>query len=681
MSIDAVAWIVAIENYADPGLNLGATVGRWAIDFAKIMLDGGVEKVVLSASLTDGAYRQQLEALGGRVVLTGAAQAQIQNAFAELRGKRALLFYWAGHGIMAPARELLCADSSKNDLRSVTAESILKRLRSTGYGYPPLQLGFFECCAQVVTADPSALTLGGDGGAQARQFFYYAASAADVASASTDRPGFSTTVLDALRAARPLPPDPPSFFQVMETALAALPLDTRPFWTERTRESGDQWFGPGGDDADRTANAASVAEMSRPCFERLLRTLKRTNATAADLALALRNSNVATFAAGLSSQDQLAPAALEKARTQVGIEREFEPFCLRLRLSWQDWSDLNARAATIEMGGKPQPADSLTRLLLNALDREETPKGQQAFIRILELAARRARRGRAGDEMADALTKALGAHPVLGAAYADAVSDLPAEKERLYLLLALDWDPNDNMASLVNAWVFPGTHSDFDSRSVPAAGTLAEKINKVIQQTIREYRGRTMVVELMSPNELLSMPRELLEVNFPGIAKPRWLEARHAITLRWHDRMKGGYDLQEFEERARAARTAAASAAALCCAWRPPDAQAAANAHFLGLTFPGPCPKQPTRNISDFLTGLMDGGPYMCWPREDLGDTAAFKKAVRDWFGTIELKDVPNELAARRMDPGLENLLVLIDEPGRNPYEDTLTEAGQRGDE
>jgi hypothetical protein len=30
------------------------------------------------------------------------------------------------------------------------------------------------------------------------------------------------------------------------------------------------------------------------------------------------------------------------------------------------------------------------------------------------------------------------------------------------------------------------------------------------------------------------------------------------------------------------------------------------------------------------------------------------------------------------MDPRLENLLVLIDEPGRNPYEDTLTETGQR---
>ncbi len=48
----SVAWIVAIEAYSGPELNVGP-VGSWALQIARTMLDKGVQKIVLSTSFVD----------------------------------------------------------------------------------------------------------------------------------------------------------------------------------------------------------------------------------------------------------------------------------------------------------------------------------------------------------------------------------------------------------------------------------------------------------------------------------------------------------------------------------------------------------------------------------------------------------------------------------------------------
>ena len=138
---DVTAWIVAITKFAKPTLPpIRQSVGVWALEFAELMLSHGVPKIVLSTSLDieNPAYKGRLASLEAQgVVRTGADVGDLQDALLKLHGKGCLMTYWVGHGISAPNRQLLCADStSMADLRTITIESLLRRLRSGGLPTP-----------------------------------------------------------------------------------------------------------------------------------------------------------------------------------------------------------------------------------------------------------------------------------------------------------------------------------------------------------------------------------------------------------------------------------------------------------------------------------------------------------------------------------------------------------------
>ena len=160
MPIATAAWIVAIERYDGTELNVKTRVGAWALELADLLLKRGVTRIVLSSSLNDDpSYTARLTALeAAGVARTGASQADLQNAIETLHGTGALLIYWVGHGIMAPERQLLCADSRKaSQLRVLSADSLLTHLGPPEF--PRLQIGFFECCAQIVAGSPAVLPL------------------------------------------------------------------------------------------------------------------------------------------------------------------------------------------------------------------------------------------------------------------------------------------------------------------------------------------------------------------------------------------------------------------------------------------------------------------------------------------------------------------------------------------
>lgn len=683
MPIDAIAWIIAVEKYVGAELSVKQPVGMWALEFAELMLSRGVGKVVLSVSLSDVAsYGPRLLELEGRgVVRTGAEQADVQNALALVRGKGALLLYWVGHGIMAPSRQLLCADSRRfSELRVVSADSLLKRLRAPEY--PRLQIGFLECCAQVAMIAPAILDLGGDGKTATSQFFYHAASAGETASGSTEKVGFSSTVLQALRVSKTFPPDPPTpFFDGLKESLGQIPLQTRPF-LQRTEESGDVWSSGDPSKPDAVFDAAIVAGLAQSQFDCLWRPLRTAGVKPVEVARAYRDESLSALIDDLHAAQplSLAPDLLDRAARQLRLQREFEPKCLRLRLLFQDWLGLYDRLIADEPIGKPERIEDLPRLLLGVLDQGRQENGLRSFLKLLELARRRARKHE--PEASVAIREHMAGHSLLGPLYLRVVEEMPEEHKPLYLLLAVGWEPSTKTASLTKAWISPGVHSGFDPRELPKVGKLAEQINVVVQTVIEQFPERPLCVELLSPNDLLCMPREFLELVDTDLETCTWLEAQHGITLRWHNRMMGAdekYFRGSWTQRGLAVRASAENAESLSCEWRSPAQGAGGNGHVVCLTFPGPCPSDPRRNRSQFFDELKMGAPYMCWPREVPQDLESFMRAVAKLFAKAQLKSLPLAVRDGRQEPLLSDLVVLIDEPSRNPYVDHFKEIGQRG--
>jgi hypothetical protein len=683
MPNEAIAWIVAVEKYSGPELCIKQPVGSWALEFAELMLDNGASNVVLSTSLNDvPSYLPKLEKLRARnVVCTGATQADIQNTLEKIRGTGTLFLYWVGHGIMAPSRQMLCADSQKmSALRVVSADSLLKRLRAPEY--PRLQIGFFECCAQVVMNPPAVLDLGGDGRTITRQFFYHAASAGETATGSTQTPGFSSTVLQAIRALKPFPPDPVTFFDGLKASLGKIPMQTRPF-LQRTEESGDVWSTGDPNSSNEISEAAGVAGLVLTQFDRLWQPVRTAGVTPVEVANAYANGTLPAFIENLRTLRPMiaAPYLLDKAARQLDLEREFEPFCLKLRLLFQEWLALYDRLIADYPIGMPERLEDLPRLLLSALDKAQEETGLRLFIKLLLMAAKRGEKREMQHSIK--LRKALASHPRLEPLYLSVVDEMPVEDDQLYLLLALDWEPNSQTASLIKAWISPGANSPFDQRKLPTRSKLAEQINAVVQKVLEEFPEKPLTIELLTPNDLLCAPRELLELVNTDLGTRTWLEDQHPITLRWHDRMRGDdrYRPGSWKQLGQVIRATAEGAESLSCGWRPPVAGVDGSCHVVGLSFAGPCPSDPRRNRPQFFEELLKGSPYMCWPRNAQEDIESFKSAVVDLLNRSRLNSLPTALRDGRSDELLKDLVILIDEPHRNPYSDLdyLTETVQRG--
>jgi len=675
----SVAWIIAIEKYADKNLRINP-VGSSALDFAELMLESRIAKVVLSTSLRPDAYTERLSNLEARgVIRKGAALADFLEALDEIRGTETLLLYWLGHGIMARSRKLLSADSTVSDLRAISVDSLLAKLRAPEY--PRLQIGFFESCAQVVTTDPVTLDLGQGSNTPTRQFFYYAASAGETAAGVTEAKSFSGQVLDALKRSPKLPPDSPlEFFDALRISLGKMPLRSRPF-LQRTDESGDIWSSGDPGTSGDLDEAGRLAGLSESQFSFLWLPIRTMKAKPVELARAYRGQKLPQFIEELRTLDPLkaAPELLEKAIRQLKLELEFEPLCLRLRLLFADWLALYSRVLEEDLMGEPERAEDLPRLLLNVLDQRNEESGVRSFLKLLELAARHARQRQ--PQASVALAHALVDHPRLQHPYRELLEQMPTPVNSLFLLLAIEWDPRTSSSSLIDAWIHSSAHKGFDPRDVPRGKPLAEQINAVIERAIQQFPEHVFRFELLLPNDLLCMPRNLLEFIDPDLGTCTWLEAEHPISVRWHDRMKGDERFRPGTWRASYNKLKDSIGDPLSCEWRPGDPSQGGSGDFVALSFPGPSPSDPARNRTQFFSELLKGKPYMCWPRNQAQDVPQFKEAVRTLLATAQIMRLPQQLSERRAEPLLEDLILLMDEAHRNPYNDSehLTDTPQRG--
>lgn len=684
-------WIVAVECYGptdiDGGtLDIPASIGERALELARAFAERDPQAhIVLSCSLPETAgYREQLARLPEAIVQTNATQQALQDVLPKLHGDGTLLIYWIGHGVMAGnKRQLLCADSRDiSDLRAIDVDSLLTRLRSEVF--PRVQIGFFDACAQPV-APLSVLALGGGSEVPTNQYFYFSASAAEVAAADTSSSGFSGTVIGLLTdLAQPFPPEPIPLFDELGRRFNDLQLSTRGFPLQRTNGSGEMWDYlevP----ADRKLGHFARAARCSPGEFDYLRNAVADCVDDQRLCDALRGDcmdSLLNELHGASKQGQRVHGQLlHDAWQRLQLARELECLCLRIGLSWREWQELCQQVVALDNLQTP-PSDSLATLLVGLLDQKNPGCGLDSCIRLLALAARRVRSNRPGsigNFEAEARGKAQ-----LTARWDNAVAILPQPDGPIFLLLGLHYDTAAEALSITESWLYQDNEIDPTWKVGFRAGSLVEQMNELIQIAKVRY-ARPIIVELLAPSVLLCSPRELFELVDNELGTRTWLEAQCALVLRWHDRMKGGWRLQQgnWVEESQAKSRFVESNPDLDIGWsNEPQV-----GHIVGLTFPGPSLNEPKRNQSSFFSALLKGHPWMCWPRVEPADPVAFKERVSDFIrrhGPLQARQ-PHALAealrrerSNDQDLILCSLWLFIDDPKRNPYGWNFTETTQR---
>lgn len=684
------AWIVAVERHDGGdagGIDFPAPIGEWALRLAaSIAARDPSARVVLSHSLPDHAgYRQALAALPASVLQTGATQQALQDALAHLHGEGTLLVYWVGHGIMARNRRLLLSADSRglSALRAIDVDNLLAHLR--GSGYPRLQLGFFDACAQPMP-EPSVLNLSGADQQGTAQYFYFSASAAEVAAIDITVPGFSNTVLALLTdGARAFPPKPAPLFAELGQRFEAMRLSTSAFPLQRTNGAGDMWDDLGGPDQVALLGYARAARCTPGEFAHL-RVAAGGAVIDQVLCDALRDGAMDMLLGELKHGAGMAPRVhvqlLDDAWQRLRLARALEALWPGIRLSWSEWLELGRQVATLDNLQAPAPPDSLAGLMLGLLDQAKPERGLDSCIRLLALAARRARRQDVGQ--AERFEERARAVPGLAERWDGVVESLPQPDGAVFLLIGLDVEPANSLLSVSGSWLYHGHERDLGWQVMPAAGTAVEQINELIQKAKENYPK--VVVELLAPSLLLCSSRAAFELADSELGSTTWLEADCVLTLRWHDRMKpSNYRFMpgNWVQQARARADAAASRPDLDIGWLGEQPAG----HIVGIPFPGPALETKERNKKAFYEALLRGDPWMCWPRVEPADPDAFKHRVREFVhrhGTrcaARPHDFAEALRRERsqgMDEILCSLWLFMDDPARNPYTRELMEVPQR---
>lgn len=694
------AWIVAIEKYSvnDPASDHPPElpgVCEWAVQLAGLLVNRA--DIHLNLSPLDrnaDAYRKRLDAIG-IAKYHGATLAEIDAAIPRLKGSvdDTLLIYWMGHGVGNTGdRYLLFADSHGEDLKGLSVNGLVGHLRSPQF--PGLQMGFIDACAEPFMR-PTALQLK-PGDAPARQFFYFAASVNEQASASLEGPGFSSVVLEQLKSAG-VPADPKPFFKSLETTFDELRrrgvLYSRPFDLEFTFESGDQWTRTGQPGQAYVSGEARRAGLSFTQFDHLLREMRECpwinrapreaaealgvriydapaeEQAAAVLSIAVSNNGVQRLIEASKAHDpgHRANENLSAAWQRIAIVREFLEPCLQLGLPLSDWKTAAARVREVDVGleelGK---TPNLEELQLSVLNQTNVQRGRASFIRLLEAAGRMAYRHNAA--AADSLVARIKAHPELGRLYDEAAGSLVNGEDPVYLSLRLAFSQTSKTWSVAEALARSSSGKLPNIGGIPQADA-ARQIHELAQRFRLAYQ-RPLVIELLLPTTLLCYGRELLQIPDKDLGDT-CVECDNAVVVRWYERMANPNDSRYYpgtwKQASNRVRPHVEGAAKLICRWATVNAAAPApgpECHVVGLEYPGPHDADEG-NRQAFFSALKSGAPFMCWPRRSVQASPA---SETDGLFDCALRRLPHQLQEKKRGGALLDLILLMDDYGDNPY-------------
>jgi hypothetical protein len=690
-----LAWIVAVECHRPPApgrrsmLDFKAPVSQRALDWAEWLRDQADVQLLMNVSAVGGSEQaRRLDALrpqllnaamahqAGTAALRDALRRIARNPPADL-----LLLLWMGHGVMNNRQRFLLHEDAEDadNLHSWELDSLLQRLRSASA--PALQIGVFDTCAQVVSERPGNEQLGGGGKAAVRgQHFYFAASAAAIASLNPFEPTLASLALRSLQALD-WPPQPAALDALLQHKMAALP--SRPVRFEWTQGSGDQWSTreAAGDVNAEIARQARRCELSEPLFRHLWHEVSALLAQPGELAKAVRNGKVAALVRklALTHPDAAEPDLLLDAWQRVQQVMQWAAPAAALGLSLPHWTALAQQLADRDARRAPEFSE-LRELLLWALDMgrnagRDSARAHAALLRLLWLAQQQVQ----GSTPAALLLLALQADTMLGPLLPDLQAGAALPQGPVLLFVELELPANSKEPVVRRHWLL--RHDIIEPGAEMALqGPMGEQLNTLVNE-VQRGETRPLRVELLAPFLLLCGQREWLSYSIDlglltgvvaaaGEALERVaLDSLWPIYWRWKDRLQGK-ELKLmpalWQQRATQVQQRALASAQLQCGFD--DEQPGDEPHVRGLIYQPPSPAQMQRNIRKFYDAMIKGDPYMLWPAAEGADLPAFKAAVRQWLTGQRLPQLPEASRQARELGQLPELVLFVDEPERNPY-------------
>lgn len=661
------AWIVGVETYGGDGeLDIPARIVDRALDVARALIHrDGTTRILANLSHDAAHYADSLALLGAHNAEVRSASLQdIRTSVDLLERSDVLVLYWIGHGVVREdKRQVLTADSkSPADYTVLDIGGLLRRLQSSTCA--PLQVGFFDCCAQLTAAPTETSILNTQDLADCAQHFYFSSRYGQTVSTSTRDNRFAVAVKDAIEGtAWPLAAG--SFTQSITTAFAARGVDE----FHRTTGSGDVW--------ERAVNErarhleAQARRSKRP--EAVLTHLAQGTSDLViieAMAEALRGKKMAAYVkkTAIDSPQGTWAHLLQDAWQRVRLSDKFLSLAEDLALPLSDWLELAQALPTSADRSPALESADLQALMLRVLDINDPERSRKVFAQLLHEAANRAAAKRS--VAAAALQKAMKQNAELKGWMKQLEAADSGEAKTVFLQINLAYDEATGRPILVKAWHY--ANSCHVALELPEAGnSLAMQVRELLDLTMIAHPSRRYVIELIAPEELLCLSRQTLRIH---VDRDVWecIEDRWPVVVRWKRRLQpGGAGRPQWRQRQAFLDNLLSGGSRLRCSFDISDDPEDESGHVLGLRMAGPSPAEPERNRAAFVHRLLEGHPYMLWPREPLDDEDAFVQAARACVDAATLEDLPRHLCSARANAGsmLYGSVLLIDEVRRNPLD------------
>ena len=686
-----VIWIVAVETHTPSSqgpspLDFDVPLSTRGVRAAEALINKDDTRLVMNVSVARASpQREKIEALSSRLLNPGTAlradAGALKQSLTLIKDQAAerLILCWIGHGVMHDGKRYVLHEESidADTLSSFEVESLLQRLRTEDF--PPVQIGFFDTCAQFVSERPGNEQLPRGPATVRGQYFYFACGAGALTSAALDRPGLTDYALDVLLEC-PWPPEPLTLESILWPRLLKVKDGSFPSRLERTQGSGESWSSHGPEEASSKASilelASQASGLSGRLFDYLFQTVDSLGISPNELSKAIRSGNLDQFTEAMRIQfpDNPQQQLFKDAWTLINMIRPWADRASTLGLLMSDWYGIAHTTADEDLR-IVAPFAELKELLLWAADfPKDTDRGLRSLLRILLRGHRRAAQVGKPERVLAAYLDAL-KHDELFSPWIDSMqAELPLPEDRVILLAELQLLAGVKEPQLTNVWIDSGagiTRWSFE----PSKLGLGENLN-VLTDALQTHFNRPLRVEILAPLDALCGPREWLSYIIDDLAvgsrEPLriWLDEMLPISWRWKERLEGqNAKLQPglWDTRAREVRISALNAKTLRCFFDEPShvGSGASDSHVRILAYVPPGPGDLKRNRLPFIKALLSGDPYMIWPRALRDDKAQFLARIKQWLQGKRLSEFS---CSQRCDDVLEDIIIFIDEAERNPY-------------
>jgi len=716
------AVLVAIETYLHLGdaWKLPGAAAQAARFAAWLIKDRGLPTANIQVFQSE-ADVQPFTSLGIPAGQCKDANAASINPFFADIGKdwpegEVLLIYWIGHGFVSRdgGRRLILGDATDNTKTNLDINQLIKLLRSDLAGKFSQQIAFIDTCARFFESLQSAsglpeggLSLGGQQRKDISQHFYFAASSGEYAKNTI----FGPQVLELLKA-WPKETWPPSnenlrklrndiedrFDRFVAQGLAR----QHPVWLGYCANS-DDWSSlmPKLDDIQAVCQRANfpvlllrnLTEYAARCktlderqgrdqlYQSLQTTkpLYRPEEAKNDLKLDLMR-----LIAGVIEQGKIADLVnkiielesnsdeadrFEKAALYVETLRELWPILAPIKLPLSRGLALYKQISSGLLDPSSNPG-SFEEILDVLLDRNDK-------IPLLEFLLRIAREFPAKPECRS-LMQWLEQQTHWANELQEAKSVLQKKAECQYLLTEIG--ELDQVCRVTRYWLWSKSNGfqlgrkEFDPQG-DLSGDIAFLLNEVTAE------GGEVYLEILAPENLLHLERGRLAWNNRGeLLDP---EYDNPVSLRWRDRMAQPRDPSYQAGRWKKADIAIRQRLSFqqaCAFWPDKSGQpfrVGEDGELIGIPYSS---ADATRE--DLVTMICnDGIPYACWPRHGAVDLHAAEHSFRQLIAQCQFDEIPKALCPCRSKNShpLADILLLWDDPKRNPYDNKLQETPQGG--